>query len=545
MRLLDLLLPKSLRSSAPPSSPRAANVRVVGSRPRLRGGAIPVSGGGYAGASIDRLTASLASWSSSPNAALDGSLSVLRARARQLSNDGGYGRRFLSLLDTNVVGPCGPTLQVRAYQSNGDLDKPANAAVERAWGEWARVCDITGRLGLAQFLGLTIRAVARDGEALIRLIKRRDLPGGIALQGLEVDRLDERLNVRLANGNSIRLGVEIDTTGRPVAYHVTQGHPGDTLLGDRPLVERVPASEIIHVFIPDRFEQVRGVTWFHAVIRDLAMLEGYEEAAIVAARVGASKMGFFQRPTDEDAAPTGGAASAVSDTDTTSSPGGALQMSAEPGEFYELPAGYAFQGFNPDYPHQAFDAFVKAILRSISSGLNVDYPTLANDLAEVNYSSMRAGSLQTRDEWMRLQAWFIGATCSRIFAEWLPSALVRGEIVMDRGTVLPADRLSKFAGAAKFIGRRWAWIDPLKDAQASRELIDARLASRTEIAASQGRDIEDILEELSEEEEQIREAGLAPAPTVAPPAIDEGEDAGEDASEDEVEGEDDSEERKP
>lgn len=509
-----------LRSSAPAVIPAPPRSRALVRRPMMRGGAIP---SGYAGAAVDRLTGSLATWSSGANASLEASLTILRARGRQLANDAGYARRFLSLVETHVVGPDGPQLQVRAYSANGTLDKAANAAVEAAWRRWSDVCDVTEHVALPQLLGLLVRAVARDGEALVRIIKRRDMPHGIGLQVLEADRLDESINVRLTDG-AIRMGVELDTLGKPRAYHIRQGHPGDTLLGDRPTVERVPASDVIHLFLRDRAEQVRGASWFHAVIRDLAMLEGYEEAAIVAARVGASKMGFFRRDLDEDATPQGAAAAAVSDVDTSASAGGSLQMSAAPGEFYELPAGYGFESFNPDYPHESFDDFIKAILRSISAGLDVDYATLANDLEGVNYSSMRAGSLETRDAWKKLQGWFISAAMRRIYREWLGSAIVRGDLVMDRGTPLPAERFSKFLDAAQFRGRRWAWVDPLKDAQASRELINARLASRSEIAASQGRDFDDVIDELEDEEEKIRAAGLAPEQPAEPTADDDEED---------------------
>ena len=40
--------------------------------------------------------------------------------------------------------------------------------------------------------------------------------------------------------------------------------------------------------------QSRGVTWFAPVMVSIRMLEGYQEAELVAARAGASKMGFFE-----------------------------------------------------------------------------------------------------------------------------------------------------------------------------------------------------------------------------------------------------------
>lgn len=90
----------------------------------------------FAGAAVNRLTASLAGWSGSVNADLDGSLVILRARARQLAANTAHGRRFLSLVANNVVGGENqPKLQVRAYKDQRNpnaatvLDKAANDAI--------------------------------------------------------------------------------------------------------------------------------------------------------------------------------------------------------------------------------------------------------------------------------------------------------------------------------------------------------------------------------------------------------------------------------
>jgi capsid protein len=173
--------------------------------------------GGFAGGSVGRLTASLATWSGAVNYDLDGSLVILRARARQLAANNEYGRRFLSLVAANIVGNGEtPKLQVRAYfagkpGAQPSLDKAANDAIELAWWKWGRNAGISG-LTLHRIMCICAKGAARDGEALVRIIRRRDLPNGIALQLLEADRLDENLNLATP-GRTIRQGVEIDGTG--------------------------------------------------------------------------------------------------------------------------------------------------------------------------------------------------------------------------------------------------------------------------------------------------------------------------------------------
>jgi lambda family phage portal protein len=471
----------------------------------------------FAGAQMGRLALELPGYSKSINSDLDGTLATLRARARNLCANHEYGRRFLSMVSVNLIGAYGPTLQVRATNLPANpraqpvLDRPANGAVETHWARFGKTCDVSGRATLNQLLRVAVKAVARDGEALFRKVYDKRAPYGLRLQMLEADRLDESLNKLLMNGNMIRMGVEIDTTLRPVAYWLKTWHPGENYNGTSRIdTERVPADQIYHLYVPERAEQVRGYTWMHAVLMRSSMLQGYEEAAVVAARVGASKMGVYTATENGDTVPK----TDLADEDAST---GQLTMSAEPGEFIDLTAhpGVKLESWNPDYPHENFDSFVKACLRGIASGLDVDYCTLANDLEGVNYSSIRAGSIETREMWMTLQEWLIDSFLMPLYQDWLAAALPKGAITFPSGAALPAERLQKFTDSATFQGRRWDWVDPLKDAQASQALIDARLSSRRQIAAAQGRSIEDVIAELAEEEAMMEAVGLDPAPDKA------------------------------
>jgi lambda family phage portal protein len=466
----------------------------------------------FAGAAINRLTASLETWSGAINSDLDNGLAILRSRARTLCANNEFGRRFLSLVSANVVGAAGPTLQVRALTQQGTLDKPANDAIEVAWKTWCGVADISGRMSLTRLLQVLVKGVARDGEGLVRIVRDPSLPFGIQLQLLEADRLDESFNAVLRGAGRVRQGVEFDSLGRPVAYHLLTTHPGENYNANQRIVQRVPVKDLFHVFLPERAEQCRGYTWLHAILLRSHMLHGFEEAAVVAARVGASKMGVWTR--DPEADPE----SAKQLGDAGADASGNLQMQAEPGEFIEAPSGYKLDSWNPEYPHANFESFLKACVRGLAVGLNVATHNLSGDMTEVNYSSARIAELAEREIWMELQEWLISSLLLPLYREWLASALLRGEIVFaDSGKSLPVDKLQKFATAARFQARRWAWVDPLKDAQASALLIENGLASRTSIAASQGRELEDIVDELAQEEALFKAAGLDIAEKPAAP----------------------------
>ena len=467
---------------------------------------------GFAGGSIGRLTASLATWSGSVNADNDVALPIMRARARALAANNEHGRRFLSMVATNVVGRRNPKLQVRAFDRPGKLDKAANDTIEVHWERWGRRADITGRhKSLYSLMRTTIKAVARDGEALVRVVRNRRLSYGMGLQLLEADRLDDARNVRLDNGNSIRQGVEVDSALRPVAYWIKTAHPGESYGTQAASVERVPAGEIIHLFLPERAEQVRGVTWLHAIIMRGSIIHNFEEAAVVAAQIGASKIAALERADDAPDA-IGGMTDGLS--------GGIPQMKVEAGEMFELPPGYKLNSWNPEYPHANFEPFLKACLRGLAAGLDVAAHNLTGDMTDVNYSSARIAELAEREIWMTLQDWFIESFVLPLYEDWLAMSLLSGAITFDgSGKALPADKLQKFLNASRFQGRRWSWVDPSKEASANETLLANGLTSRTRITAEQGEEFDDILDELAQEKSQMETAGLPTSPKAQPAAV--------------------------
>ena len=163
------------------------------------------------------------------------------------------------------------------------------------------------------------------------------------------------------------------------------------------------------------------------------------------------------------------------------------------------------KAFDSKYPNEVFDPFTKAILRRISSGLDVAYNSLANDLEGVNYSSIRAGVLEERDQWGTLQNWFIDALLEPIYAEWFPRAMLAGAITMPNGSALPLAKQEKFS-AHEWQGRRWSWVDPMKDIEAARLEIKTGIASPQMVAARNGVDVEDVIDSIAAFESMVAKA---------------------------------------
>ncbi len=452
----------------------------------------------YKASEINRLLRDWVAGNKAADQEILGDVRRLRARAREVARNEGVGRQFLRLLQVNVLGPKGPALQGKIRRADGSLDREANANLEAAWTRWARrPVTVDGRQNLRQFQAVALRALARDGELFVRKwfgFERNAF--GIALQPIDADLLEEGFN-RFAGGgqNEIRLGVEVDQFGAPVAYWF-QADPAYLSLPGVVAESRgrysVPAEEILHLFIPDRPNQTRGVSWLAPGLVPLRMLSGYEEAELVAARTAAAKMGFFEKPEGAGEAEEQG-------------PG---DMDASPGTMEELPPGWKFAGWDPTHPTAAFEMFVKTILRKIASAWGVSYNGLANDLEGVNYSSLRSGLLLERDYWRTIQEDWIDLFLDPVFAVWINAALLTGEVR------LPSRDFRDYLDAVTWKPRGWAWVDPLKEIQAAEKAIQLGISSRTREAASRGDDFEEIVEELAQEEALAAEMGVS----ISPPA---------------------------
>jgi len=476
----------------------------------------------FHGADTGRLFSDFVSSSRSADSEIKPSLRVLRDRCREISRNHPYAKRYLQIMSTNVVGANGVRIQVRKRNDDNSLDSVGNRIIEQAWQAWGRAgfCTVDGRVSWVQAQRLFMETLARDGEVLIQKIKNpAGNPFGFSLKFLEADYLDEGYDARLNNGNEIRMGVELDKrTGKPLNYYLFEDHPHhDQGYGSKTKRHHkiVPASEIIHCYLQDRAGQTRGVPWMSNVLSRLKMLDGYEEATLVNARVAASKMGFFTSPEGDGF---------VGDDYDNHAP---IMDAATPGSFMQLPTGMSFTAFDPQNPTDSFAEFEKGILRGIASGLGVSYVSLANNLEGVSYSSIRQGTIEDRDHFKMVQQFMIDQFIDPIYRAWLEMAITVGRVS------LPMGKYDLFADQVIYRPRGFAWVDPAKEINASVTALNNGIVSLQDVHSQYGRDTEEIFEQINRESELADRYGIdtafQPFGTKLPaqPSIDAGQEDGD------------------
>lgn len=463
-----------------------------------------VRSGGFFSGNEGRLLSGWDTASYSIDYYLESELRQLRARSRKMVRANPFGKRFISAIKSNVVGPKGCLVQAQSKilrDGTMVLDTPANDAIEEAFRDWGRGhCDYTGRHTWIDLQNLAISSAAQDGEFIFhKMWGKAAGKYGFQLRSMDPELLDVEKNTLLANGNEVRLGVEYDKQGRVVRYHFRKRNRQGNYAAGYSIGESysLPAREILHGFITEWPDQSRGIPWMHSSIERSKHLEKYDEAAVVAARLGASTMTFLKsQPGDEY----------TGDEDGEGEYADATLDHYDPGTIKDI-GTRDIANFDPDYPHQMYADFVKSQLRGIASGLGISYHLLSNDLEGVNYSSIRAGVLDDREVYKGLQEWFIRSLVCPVYEEWISMAVMGGAIKL--GTRPLARPVSQYLPAA-YQPKRWDWVDPQKDGTANDMAIANRTKSRGQIIRDSGGDPDTLWREIAREEQMLRELGIEP-----------------------------------
>lgn len=434
-------------------------------------------------------------------------LPVIRARARELAQNNDHAKGFLRMVRNNIVGASGFTLQARQTMASGKPDLRSRRLLESLYEAWSRrgVFEVTGkysRRGLERFIA---ESVARDGEAFVR-IGDWDNASRMSVQIIDPEAVDILFN-GTHKGNDVRMGVELDAYRRPVAYHVFGESPinsgGYRAGSDR---VRIPATEMLHIYLPEFCWQTRGVSWLAVAAGRAHMIQGTEDAEVTAARASACKVAAYEAaewaPPPPIASDANGRQLVDENGNPISSDQGRFSQDLAPGANEVVPYGYSLKLLDPQHPNAAMPDFLKWALRSISTGWGVSYNALGNDAEGVNYTSLRYFLGIERDNWMELQDWFCDELCEPLRAQWT-------ERQIKLGALPTRDGRPHQWHAINWQPRRWEGPDPAKQASADAEELKIGSTTLTKILSRKGIDFDDHLQERIQELVAIRDAANA------------------------------------
>lgn len=460
-------------------------------------------GGRYRGADSSRLRQDWVSAALTDTTPPAWELETLRQRSRELNCSDPVASGATNTLAVNVVGQgLSPQSRLRG-EALGVSEKEAQKLRRQAEGifaQWSAQADAGNRYDFNELQFLALRKVVEDGEIVALPVFVRDSwrALGRAVELVESDRLSTP-----SGKTGIIQGVELGEERRePTKYWLRKA--GKVLRDmEVPRFEYVgvPARDqrgrpmVLHIFPAQRPGQVRGIPYFAPVLAYFKDLADYLEAEIVAARVAAC-LAIFITKTD----PYG--TSTAMTQETESSTGKRLQE-IQPGMVHYMNLGESISVVDPKRGGETFNSFVEGILRLIGVALGLPYELLVKDFSKTNYSSARAALLEGRRMFLQWRSWFARKFCQPIWELVLEEAWLRG---LFEAADFYRDRTELCR--VQWVGGSWGWVDPVKEVDASKMAVDFGLSTLAEEAAGQGRDWEEVMEQLKREKEKAAELGL-------------------------------------
>jgi lambda family phage portal protein len=452
----------------------------------------------YDGAKRGRLYGNWLASSASANSEIWASLSVLRNRSRDLIRNNDYARGIIQKLADNVIYQgIGFQAQVKQVKDPTKNDDRVNTAIESAWKEWAEeplYCHTAGKLDFKEIQQLVFRSWLENGEVFVRKVHQSfsGSPIPLALEIIDPDRCPETYNG--TNGkNKIVMGVELDRWIRPVAYHFYKDSPGELFNLKGREIERIPASEIIHLHSTDSINQIRGVPLLASTILRLKNVGDYEENEQLAAKLTACVMGAVMTA-DADI---------LGENNDSESEELPADEQFQPGIIRYYAQGEKFDLVNPTRPNPNLTAFIEAQLRASGAGTGMSYEHSANDYSKSNYSSTRVSLLNSRDRFKVWQVNFASKFNRSVYMGWLDIAVVSGVLNFADYELRP-----KRYQCVKWLFRGWSWVDPYKEVQATLAALAGGLTTLTKVAAEQGEDFEEMVKTIAREREMLKAYGL-------------------------------------
>jgi lambda family phage portal protein len=419
-------------------------------------------------------------WSSatkgSANSETRGALGTMRSKARDAVRNNPHATKALNVIVSNTVGSgIMPNIKGKT--------KLQTRQIQQAWREWGETtsCDANKKHNFYGLQALVMATVPESGEVLA--LKEVDQNQNYPIRILEADYIADTADTIMSEkSQSVTQGIKVDSQGVVQGYLIYDNHPGD-VIANISYKER-SADQVCHVYRQQRPGQLRGVTWFHSVIRALGDLNEFEQATLISKKIQAC-FSVLVTSTDDNGTLSAADLKTKRERENMLEPGAIRYL--DPGEGVQVVAPAATTDYDP---------YTRSALRKIASGLGITYEAMTSDYSQVNFSSGRMGHLEFRRN-VEMWRWgmLIPQFCEPSFQHFLKWCReVRG---------IPTEGVT-----CQWVPPSWPMIDPEKEINAARSALRSGLMSYQNAVREQGYEPEILINEMIEANKMLDSGGL-------------------------------------
>ena len=412
---------------------------------------------------------------------------LIKARARYLERNSDIAGAAIGGIVRNVVGT---GIKPQARTGNEKL----NNQLELLWKEWIKhtSCDITMQQTFYELQSMLLKRKIVDGEILIRLVidKKAKIP--FKLQVIKSDLLDTYMMNAPKTNNIIRSGIELDDYLRPLAYWIQKKSPDGYVTYES---ERIPANQIIHLWLKNNPDQIRGVSDLAPVIKRLKDMQDFLDAETVAAKIAACFSVFIIKNSP-------GQLPGVQQNNKKDKEG-KLLSSIRPGMVSHLRPGEDIKTANPSRSITTAKDFINVQQRLAGAGMGLSYELMSRDFNGATFSSARQGHLEDRRTFEPMQQYLISHFCQPIWDQFVDMCVLGGLV-----SIRDYAQNREVYTYAEWVTPGWSWIDPEKEVKA--DLLALKNSGKTlaQWCAERGYDWKEQLSQMAKEKEYAESIGL-------------------------------------
>ena len=399
------------------------------------------------------------------------------------------------------------------------------------WAGKKQNCDAIGMNNFArlQELALTSWLMSGDVFPVIKRYKATPLnPYTLRIHLVEADRVGTPAayksmpNItegvipagKAGAGNRIHDGIEVDSNGMVVAYHIRNTYPHE-LSADKTEWVRIEAfgkktglPNVLHVKDMERPDQYRGVPYLAPIIEPLLQLRRYTESELMAALVQSFFSAWVETETNPNEIPfnetgDGGVVGVPGEN-----PGEVSDSENEyemgPGTVIHLAKGETIHFGNPNIPTAGFETFVKTLCKLMGASLELPYDVLIKEFNS-SYSASRGALLEAWEAFKMKREWFVSDFCQPIYEIWLSEAVAIGRIKAPGFFNDP--RIRDAWCGARWIGPIQGQLDPIKEVTAAVTMVEHGFKTNEQVTRELGGgDWNANIEQLALENQKLAEA---------------------------------------
>ena len=413
--------------------------------------------------------------------------------------------------------------------------------MEWLWYGWARTADLRGVLSFGELQALGLRTLLAQGEMVhipvMRDEAQRKADGaqfGLAIQAVAPSRL--RTPSGMECDPAVVDGIRVNAHGRPLEYYIAAPEEvGGARLQDTESAtaySTVPARVghrpgMLHLFPVLEDEQYRGISIFANSCQLFRQLDDAIAFELTAQNVAAQFPVFIKR-NPVQAMPAG-----------VYAPGDANLNTGEPNYYQDLLGPqimYGNEGEEPqvlknERPSTNFLNFVNLLQNALAASVGLPAIAVSKDFSQTNYSSSRAAMNEAWRTFKWFRRFLSERYCQPVWEMLLEEAWLRGMLELPAGAPGFYEARELWC-SCEWVGPARGYMDPVKEVEADVLAVQNHLASRHEVLAQNGRDFDDLLPILREEQAamaQLSSSVPASAPASAPAGAEEPEKDTDDA----------------